>query len=205
MKLINTIYLLTPTTRVVQWPEFITQSFHSAISSDPIGTEESVFYGPYTRLLYHLFSFYGPYEIVPQYKIRGSQDGIDVTPTFIIELQKKPVFFIEIEPAASLPVITRRQEVDNQMRERVGDLRANLAIPVLHGVSAFGTRLCFYKYDSRSRELTPQRIPEHPTRVTDIMPAHNWSCDVLNTDGMQRLQKVVEEVKEMCAQSRPAT
>ncbi|KIN93438.1 hypothetical protein M404DRAFT_510354 [Pisolithus tinctorius Marx 270] len=185
MKLINTVYLLTPTTRVVQWPEFITQSFHSAISSDPIGTEESVFYGPYTRLLYLLFSFYGPYEIVLQYKIRGSQD--------------------EIEPAASLPVITRRQEVDNQMRERVGDLRANLAIPVLHGVSAFGTRLCFYKYDSRSRELTPQRIPEHPTRVTDIMPAHNWSCDVLNTDGMQRLQKVVEEVKEMCAQSRPAT
>ncbi|KAI5998930.1 hypothetical protein F5J12DRAFT_848369 [Pisolithus orientalis] len=181
---------------MAEWPDFITRSFKSAVASDPAGTNESVFYGPYTRLLYNLFSFDGPYELLPQYKIQG--DSTNVTIIFVIAFQRRPVFWMEVNPSASFRFSSKRKEADSQMRKRVGDLRANLAIPVLHGVSAFGTRLCFYKYDAHSQELTPHRILAHPTVVTDML-ADNWDCDVLETDGMQRLEKVIEEVQEMCA------
>lgn len=186
---------------MAEWPLHVTQSFNSAAASDPAGTDSSVLYGPYTRLLYNLFSFDGPYEVLPQYQIQG--DSINVTTIFVIELQRRPVFWMEVNPSASFRFSSKRKEADSQMRKRVADMRVNLAIPVLHGVSAFGTRLCFYRYDARSQELTPHRILAHPTLVTEFAPTDNWNCDLLQADGAQRLKQVVEEVKEMCSQIQP--
>ena len=50
---------------------------------DVHGRDESLFYGPFTRLLYTLFSIDGPYEIVPRFKsqiLKGSQEHIDFVP-----------------------------------------------------------------------------------------------------------------------------
>ncbi|KIO01953.1 hypothetical protein M404DRAFT_148940 [Pisolithus tinctorius Marx 270] len=184
---------------MAQWPQFITQSFNSALAIDPTGKDESVFHGPYTRLLYSLFSLDGPYEIAPRYKFQGAQDAFELTTIFLVEPQRHPVFFIEVRPSASLPYDSKREEADNQMRRRVRDLRVNLTIPVLYGVSAFGTRLSFYRYDTGSQVLTPEQILVHPTRLTDVAPADRWNCDVLQADGAQRLREVVEQVKQMCA------
>ncbi|KAI6015329.1 hypothetical protein F5J12DRAFT_717407 [Pisolithus orientalis] len=184
---------------MAQWPQFITQSFNSALAIDPTGKDESVFHGPYTRLLYSLFSLDGLYEIAPKYKFQGTQDAFELVTIFVVEPQRHPVFFIEVRPSASLPYDSKREEADNQMRRRVRDLRVNLTIPVLYGVSAFGTRLSFYRYDTGSQVLTPEQILVHPTRLTDVAPADRWNCDVLQADGAQRLREVVEQVKQMCA------
>jgi len=87
------------------------------------------------------------------------------------------------------------------MRSRFGDLRPLLAIPILHGVSAFGTRLSFYEYDSATQVLQPHRIIwNHPSILADVAPITRWDCDVLQQEGANRLRDVVNKVKEMSAQ-----
>jgi hypothetical protein len=64
---------------VQPWPQYVHKSVNSAIQSD-VGRDDSVFYGPYTRLFYTLFSVDGPYEIVPQFQSTIFQK--DVKPQF---------------------------------------------------------------------------------------------------------------------------
>jgi hypothetical protein len=163
---------------------------------------ESVFYGPYTRLLYTLFSLDGPFEIVPQYNEMqlDTQDSINFVTVFVVELNRHPVFFLEVKPPASLRLDTKREDADKQMRRRFRDLRADLAIPTLHGVSAFGTRLCFYRYEKESRQLQPLMIQPNLNSLTDVAPANLWNFDVLEAEGANRLRAVVDHVKQLCAQ-----
>ena len=186
-----------------QWPQYTQQSFNSAILSDPSETDESVFYGPYTRLLYTLFSLDGPFEVMPQFKhpaLQGSTESIDVVTVLVVEVNRHPVFFIEITPPASFPYDSKREEADMQMRRRFRDLRHTLIIPRLYGISAFGTRLAFYEYDSATLSLTPEVIQSHQSLFTDVAPANRWDCDILQPEGAKRFKSVVEKVKEMCAE-----
>ena len=73
------------------------------------------------------------------------------------------------------------------MRRRFRDLRQILTIPTLHGVSAFGTRLSFYEYDSAAQTLDPPEIiRSSPRLLTDL--AHGWDCDVLHPEGEEHCQ-----------------
>ncbi|KAI9461965.1 hypothetical protein BJY52DRAFT_168413 [Lactarius psammicola] len=186
------------------WPEYIHQSFNSAIVNDPSGRDESLFYGPFTRLLYTLFSVEGPYEIVPHFKsvgLQGSRESIDTVAVLVVEVNRRPVFFIEIRSPASLPYDSKREEADEQMRRRFRDLRQILTIPILHGISAFGTRLSFYEYDSATHVLQPEQVlRSHPSILADVAPITRWDCDVLQPEGANRLRDVVNKVKEMSAQ-----
>ncbi|KAK2467141.1 hypothetical protein APHAL10511_000690 [Amanita phalloides] len=182
------------------WPEYIHQSFNSAIISDLSGRDESVFYGPFTRLLYTLFSIDGPYEIVPQFKSVALQGSQDVVAVLVVEVNRHPVFFTEIKPPASFSYDSRREEADEQMRRRFRDLRQILAIPILHDISAFGTRLSFYEYDSATHVLQPEQVlRSHPSILVDVAPVTRWDCDVLHQEGADRLRNVVNQVKDMCA------
>ena len=185
------------------WPEYIHRSFNSAIISDPSGRDESVFYGPFTRLLCTLFSVDGPYEIVPQFKsvaLQGAQESINVVAVLVVGVNRHPIFFMEIKPPASLPYDSKREEADEQMRRRFRDLRQILAIPILHGISAFGTRLSFYEYDSATHVLQPEQVLQsHPSILAEVAPITRWDCDVLHQEGANRLRQVVNQVKEMSA------
>ena len=185
------------------WPEYIHESFNSAIISDPSGRDEAVFYGPFTRLLYSLFSVDGPYEIVPQFTSVALQarESIDIVAVVVVEVNRHPVFFIQIKPPASFPYDSKREEADEQMRCRFRDLRQVLAIPILHGISAFGTRLSFYEYHSATNVLQPEQVLRfHPSILADVAPITRWDCDVLHHEGANRLRNVVNQVKEMSAQ-----
>lgn len=183
------------------WPEYIHQSFDSAAMSDVHGRDETFFFGPFTRLLYTLFSIDGPYEIVPWFRsqiLKGSQEHIDFVPILVLEVNRLPVFFLEIKPPASLPSETHREVADVQMRHQFLALGQNLAIPSLHGVWAFGTRLAFYEYDSATSILLPGQIVRPETSIlTDVVPITRWDCDVLEPEGANRLMGVVYKVKEM--------
>ena len=186
---------------VIQWPQYTIQSFHSAILSDPSGKDESVFYGPYTRLLYTLFSLDGPFEVMPQFKhavLAGPQESIDLTTVLVVEVNRHPVFFIEVKPPASYPYDSKREEADTQMRRRFRDLRQILIISRLCGVSTFGTRLAFYEYDKDTSTLTPEQIHPHGSLFTDVAPANRWDCDILQPDGakMFNVMNLLRERRE---------
>ena len=186
------------------WPEYIHQSFNSAIISDPSGRDQSVFYGPFMRLLYSLFSIDGPYEItvakIKSVAPQGTQESIDIAAALVVQVNRRPVFFMEVNPPTAFPYDSRRGGADKQMRRRFTDLRQILAIPVLHGVSAFGIRLSFYEYDSATHVVQPEQVLQsHPSIFDDVAPITRWDCDVLQQEGANRLRKVVNQVKEMCA------
>jgi hypothetical protein len=61
-------------------PQWLIKSFVS-VNQPQFATDESVYYGPYTRLLYHLSGIECPFTI-------------DVVALFTVELDKHPVLFI---------------------------------------------------------------------------------------------------------------
>jgi hypothetical protein len=177
-----------------QWPENIHRSFKVC------GGEESMFFGPLTRLMYTLFPLDGPYEFMPLFK-NWYQDSSDLIPVLVVTVNRHPVFFIDIKPLASLLDGSKREEADEQMRRRFSDLSQELTIPTLHGVSAFGSRrLSFYEYDAATSNLQPEQVPRtHGSVPADVAPISRWDYDVLEPEGANRLKDVVKKVKEMSA------
>ena len=178
------------------WPEFIHQSFNIAMMTDVDGHDETVFYGPLLRLLYTLFSLDGPYEIVPLCKPADSLQS-DFVPVLIVQINQRPVFFMEIKPPSALLDISKRAEADLQMRCRFRDFGRASKIPTLHGVSAFGNHLLFYEYDAATSSVQPEQILQANGCIHAGVAA--MSCDVLKPEGAYRLKDVVEKVKEMSA------
>jgi hypothetical protein len=177
------------------WPEYIHQSFNASMMMDVHGRDESVFYGPLTRLLYTLFSLDGPYEITPLFESQDSSES-----DFVVKVDQHPVFFMHIKPPASLLDDSKREEADEQMRRRLRDLGQGLEIPTLHGVSAFGTQLSFYEYDVATSNLQPEQVSRTHSSVTaDVAPISRWDCEVLKPEGASRLKDIVKKVKEMSA------
>jgi hypothetical protein len=186
------------------WPHWIVNSFASS-NRPQFYSDENVYYGPYNRLLYHLFGFQGPFEVSPQYRIpqyiRG--DAFDAVSPFIVQFvdsnnELRPVFFIDVKPPASFGLDTNRKQADDEMRNHFRDLRPKLVTPKLPGISAFGTRLAFYEYEATTNILTPHAIVPDPVILNDVAPAERWSYDILEPNGIAQLHEVVQDVKAMC-------
>lgn len=71
-------------------------------------------------------------------------------------------------------------------------------LPTLYAVSAMGTKLCFYS-KLRDGTVTPTYIPSDPRLLLDVAPKDRWDYDILEEDGAQRFQAVIEEIKQGCA------
>lgn len=86
--------------------------------------------------------------VVPQYQRPTIDQSIDFTTMFIVESTntQHPILYLEIKPPGHLNELSKREQVDIQMRDRVRELMTELRIPKLHGVSALGVRLAFYHY-----------------------------------------------------------
>jgi len=174
------------------WPLWMTNSFLSA-TQPQFANDESAYYGPYNRLLYHLFGIEGPFEIIPQhYTPLSSRDAIDVV-RFTVEFNNHPVLFIGVKPASYFLLDSNRKQADDQMRDSFRELRANLVTPRLPAISAFGTRIAFYEYIAATKAVTPPAI-----FLNDMAPADRWNYDILEADGIARMRQVVQDVKAMC-------
>ena len=107
---------------------------------------------------------------------------MDYVVLFEIFLEKKPVFVLELKAPSTIEFISTCAEADEQIRTRLGDLAGRRPLPTLRGVSAIGTKLCFYTIDKATVEMTPKQIARHPTRVNDIAPAHRWDVTSLRQE-----------------------
>ena len=180
------------------WDEFILEQFESAL---PLGEhDESQYYGPYATLLFKLFPANEHYMLVPQYKRPRQLESVDFTTIFLIQRRRHPVFFVEIKPAGHIHKDSSRGYADRQMRERADDLKDDIEIPILYGVSAIGTKLCVYKYTKDSRQLEPELILGDTKIVIDTAPRERWDLDVLTDEGERKFRDLIGDVKRMCEQ-----
>jgi hypothetical protein len=108
------------------------------------------------------------------------------------------VFFIEVKPGMAIRHLSVRAATDEQMRGRIEEL-FDQSPSEIHGVSAFGPKLCFYCYDKHTQTLTPQRIPRHPDIVTNTAPADRWDTDIMTDEGFDHFMGIVEHVKTLSA------
>lgn len=179
------------------WTRDVKKAFRAV---PPNSTDEAVYYGPYNLLLNTLFPPGSGFMVTPQFKQPPAGQATDFVTVYMVERDNHPVFFVEVKSLSNLVSLSKREEADLQMRQRFGDFRRNLVVPVLHGVSAFGPRLCFYRYDVSTNKVTPERIVNQTSYVLDTAPESRWDCGVLEAEGAARLKEVVDDVKNMCAQ-----
>ena len=123
---------------------------------------------------------------------------MDVVALFVVELNKHPVLFIEVKTPGSFCLNSKRKEADDQMRDRFRTLQHSIVMPRLPGISAFGTRLAFYEYETATTRVTPPAIVPDLTYLNDVAPAERWTHDLLDANGAARIRQMVEDVLAMC-------
>ncbi|KAI0029619.1 hypothetical protein K488DRAFT_56019 [Vararia minispora EC-137] len=176
------------------WPSKITRAFATV----EVEAHESQYYGPYNKLLCTLFPPDSDFTVSPNY-IPGYVDGgADFIVSFEITFHQHPVLVLEIKPPHHLSLISTREVADRHIRRRLADLSERSLLPVLHGVSAIGTKLCFYEFEKTSGRMSPRRIPSDPELVTDVAPKVRWDCDILEASGEQRLRVLATQIIEAC-------
>ncbi|KZT08512.1 uncharacterized protein LAESUDRAFT_724020 [Laetiporus sulphureus 93-53] len=175
------------------WPAKVVRQFEKV----PANPSEADFHGPYNKLLYTLFPPDTDFMVDFQY-VRGPWEAADLVFMFEVVFEDKPVFILELKPPGHLRYPSMRKAADRQIRSRIRDLCDNCPLPVLHAVSAFGTRLCFYR-KPQGRAMEPPSIAADPELETDTAPRERWDCDILEEEGARRFQAVVEEIKQACA------
>ena len=71
-------------------------------------------------------------------------------------------------------------------------------LPELHAVSAFGTKLCFFKVD-HNQSIRPTFIATHPKVTPDLLLTPNlkkyWGCDIRKEEGEKKFKAIAKEIK----------
>jgi hypothetical protein len=168
------------------------QCFH------PNFVSEDELYAPYNKLLCTLFPVDTAFTVSPRiYRTTDTGSPSNVSLEYTVFYDDKPVFVLQAKAPSRFRVISAREEADIQIRRRIRDLRGLAAIPTLHGVSTFGTRLCFYSA-SESGLITPLNILLDPDWMGETAPLDRWDCDLLDDDGAIRLKEVVNKIRNQC-------
>ncbi|KAI0740255.1 hypothetical protein C8Q76DRAFT_587287, partial [Earliella scabrosa] len=111
-----------------------------------------------------------------------------------------PVFFVEIKDPRNLGMASARDEADKQVRGRYDVFLKGCEIPFLHGISAFGHMVRFYKGVQSTGKISPPRVA-----VSKIYELNNdylqdgWGLDILSDAGREKMTTVAHEIGEMCA------
>jgi hypothetical protein len=175
------------------WPEKVLNGFRAALAQPGSATNEAHFHGCWNKLLYTVFAPDSDYEVTPQLAERPNTDRAGA---FVVHLHGRPVMFVELRAPCRLESSAGRADAVEGMRERFRALAGALEVPVLVGVSAFGTRMAFYELDGGTRVIRPLRVPGE---TDDIGEGERWKWDVLEEAGYEAVMAVVGMVKEMCA------
>ncbi|KAG2035015.1 hypothetical protein BDR03DRAFT_1093411 [Suillus americanus] len=164
------------------------------------GNDENVLHAPYNKLLNTLFPVDTDFTVIPNFQeINSTKGASDYLVTFELFLENQPVFVLELKREKDFSVRSKRTTADDQLRGRLGDLIDACPLPVLRGVSAFGTKLCFYSI-TKAGLISPEYILASPKYVTDIAPVGRWNYDILAAEGEAELRRIVQVITTECAQ-----
>ena len=145
---------------------------------------EDLFYPSYTRLLYALFSANSHYNVVrrfPSNATTASEGSKRFGTALVVEVQNRPVFFVDIEPSHPRGYTATRTKL---MKSKFQHLSRDRFMDVLYGVSAHGSGLYFYKY-----------VPKTDTMSMDPDENGNYG-DLLDGPGLGYLRATTERIKE---------
>uniref|UniRef100_A0A6B2LFW2 Uncharacterized protein n=1 Tax=Arcella intermedia TaxID=1963864 RepID=A0A6B2LFW2_9EUKA len=121
---------------------------------------------------------------------------------FRIEMNSKPVFFVEIKKQDILNEASARREADDQMRKRYRDLLELCPLEYLYSISAFGTSICMYKGIKSTDEVIPEYIPPSVKRLDKNPPKHWWNENILNPVSAHKVHSIFSEIKIECRKLR---
>ncbi|EGN92693.1 hypothetical protein SERLA73DRAFT_190713 [Serpula lacrymans var. lacrymans S7.3] len=83
------------------------------------------------------------FEAVPQIPPVASREAVQFVLHLLTYVETTPVFIVEVKSPADSRLSSKCQEADEQLRRQLIDLIPYLKIPVLHGMSAFSTKIAF--------------------------------------------------------------
>ncbi len=176
-----------PVAAPVPRPQWLVDSF--ALANQPqFATDKTAHYGPYNRLLYHLFGLEGPFESTPQHPVSQTPgDTTYVVMQFTVEFNNHPLLSIKVKPPASFAFESKRKQADDWMCDYFRDLCHNLVTPRLTSISAFCIRLAFYEYVAATNTLAPPAIAADPVSLNDMASADRWNDDLFAASGLSRI------------------
>ncbi|KAI5990345.1 hypothetical protein EDC04DRAFT_2815087 [Pisolithus marmoratus] len=154
------------------------------------------FNGAYNKLFASLFPANTKFTVIPLWSPKSRVLPRFIT-VFVVTLDNKIIFMLGIMQPRDLSSACKREVADRQMRDLLADV-VDCPIPTFYAASAMGTKLCFYSKD-RNGLVTPPFICSDHNALVDVAPKERWDCDILEDDGAQRLQAVVEKIKRGCA------
>ena len=138
------------------------------------------------------------FEVVPQFPPVTPHEAVDFILLLYIYVNTAPVFIVEVKPLTDFRFPSKRQGADLQLRRRFLDISPDMKIPVLHELSAFGTKIAFYRYDERTGFLDPESIARDACVLTDTAPKEWWCYGIVEQEGADKFREIVGEVKKMC-------
>ncbi|KAI5809603.1 hypothetical protein DFH27DRAFT_459155, partial [Peziza echinospora] len=74
----------------------------------------------------------------------------------------------------------------------------SVKIDVLYGLSAIGTKLCFYTWTRETGGAEPIAIRMDQEVLIDTAPESRWNLDLLTTEGEEQLRLVIAYIKVVC-------
>ncbi|KAJ7444985.1 hypothetical protein B0H11DRAFT_2203500 [Mycena galericulata] len=176
------------------WPKTVMNPFEALPHE---GVRDTDFYGPYNKLLYHLFPANTNFVVSPgAYPPHHDATCATAAVEFTLFYNHMPVLLLQIKAPDLLKWTSAREEADTESRRRLRDLAPLCPLSKLYAISAFGTKLRFY-VASRNEGLVidPPAPPVHPrTLVTESIPSSRWNSDILEEEGANLLKHAVAEI-----------
>ncbi|KAJ7815191.1 hypothetical protein B0H14DRAFT_2375542 [Mycena olivaceomarginata] len=171
------------------WPNTIIQPFDTV----PITALDVDYYGPYNKLLYHLFPADTNFVVSPGTYPRHSPCSSAVE--FTVFYNDMPVLLLQVNSPDTLRWPSAREQADAESRRRLRDLRPLCPLlPKLYAVSAFGTKLRFYAATKTEGVIPPVSPCDPRTAFADTNPPNRWNSDVLEEEGANLLKQSVAEI-----------
>ncbi|KAF9447592.1 hypothetical protein P691DRAFT_671210 [Macrolepiota fuliginosa MF-IS2] len=181
------------------WPAHIQQDLNGLSDTDNIRNH---FYPLYLDILVECFPK-DRFRICPLYATSAEPfdglgglphcpEGLDTTISIVVQTRDPPdnlVLFIDILPPTSLQKMWLRKEDDERMRGYMEQLADSTNLPKLYGISAHGTRLCYYNVDLRSDPRSEERL------TTDTAPEQWWSSDLREWEGRVKFFTLIQEIR----------
>ncbi|KAF8074116.1 hypothetical protein FPV67DRAFT_1480806 [Lyophyllum atratum] len=176
----------------MSWTPYV----HDILNLVYIDNEINAYNGGYNYILTMLFVMTGNFVVACMAPIPGSEDPRRI---FVVStsINRRPtnVLVLAINPRNALDDKYRREEADEHMRATLKERGSN-ACPRMYGISAFGTRIRVYLYDTRSSQIDPPAVPSTSTAA----PLKEWwDLDVLSPAGEQKFREIQADIKAMCA------
>ncbi|KAF8197756.1 hypothetical protein K438DRAFT_1584923 [Mycena galopus ATCC 62051] len=181
------------------WPKNILHPFATV----PPAPYDVDFYGPYNKLLYHLFpadtNFLvspGRYPCPPRRSCSSDAAAVE----FTVLYNDMPVLLLQVKAPDTLRWPSAREDAVAENRRRLRDLRPLCPLPKLYAVSAFGTKLRFYaanksvNNDSAGGGVDPPPSPSDGRGFGGAIPLNRWNSDVLEEEGANLLKQAVVEI-----------